>query len=105
MTEVETHILEVVARQIGDLQQGIADVLGFAEDTAVNVAPNHHIDDFLFGGFRFVHCADMPAIPKDGNAVRDPQHFVQLVGYVNDGDVLRFERFDHLKEPFSLGLR
>ena len=64
----------------------------------IHAAAHHALDDFIvgkiFGQSRFDHFA----VAQNGSVVRQTEHFVQLVGNINEGDALRLEFFNDFKQ-------
>ena len=68
------------------------------------LAAHHHVDDRLRRGLRPRNGADQPAVAQDGDAVRDPQDLVDLVGDVDHRNAPCLQGADDGEKPLRLRL-
>ena len=66
------------------------------------LAPDHHRHNCALGRLSQVHFADELPVAHDGRATANLEHFVHLVGDVDDGNTSRREVGDHDGETLEL---
>ena len=71
-------------------------------DIEGNAASDHHIREALHIGITGVDAADIFALAKHGDTVRNTQHLMQLMGYKDYGFTVRTHCTQYLKQLFGL---
>ena len=66
-------------------------------------AADDHLDQIAGRGLDRVHRGDPPTVAKNGDAVGDPEDFVEAMGDIDDADAAVAQAAQRLQQPLDVG--
>ena len=95
---------KAAAGQVAHRQDNLPDRRFLLGEEIGQLSPDHHRDQAVAVGVGRPHRGNVLPIPKDRDLVGNLEDLIHLVGDVDDGHPLRFERANHPKQMGHLAV-